>query len=1165
MKKKFLLILALMFVMVLSVIGIAACTEESQEIHTVTFNLSYDGATPFRVSVVDGERVERFTPAREGFVFANWYTEATHETVFVFTTPITADRALFARWTPADTHTCPEPDEIHIVTFNLGFGTPVLVSVADAETAPNFTPAREGFVFVNWYTEAAHETVFIFTTPITANRTLFARWMPVDGHTCPEPDEIFTVTFNFGVENIPPALVSVVDGNMVARPFDPSREGYEFTNWYNGATPFVFTTPITANITLTAGWTATQSFDVEFVLNNGDAPIIEEVRDGLNVAIPQNISRTGHSFVGWFLDAEATVAFNLNTIIVGNITVYAAWSRDTFEITYGENYQDITFGEDFTLSAPARPDAPHWDDFPEMSDWEIAYAEWNTNYGFGIEFFGWFYDGIRLTDENGESLSAWNIDDDVTLVAVWTEDYSTALLSFTRDGENYVVSSGTVANTVTEIIIPRTHNRRHVVAVANNAFQGLEYLENIVLPSTIVTIGSYAFEGTALVTIRLGANIETVGERALANIETLEAVFVDRAVRINDTTSLTTMAGADLFYGSDNLHVIMFRTFPAMNWTRTQANWSAYASRMHFSHFTNFNNNSDNNPANLVPIVPTYHALLFTPIWEGRVMDGEDVIEEGTIVAYSVALREEYRHLRNIIVPRVYNLRPVAHIANEGFRHGSFVEIRRNIGRSITLLQDLMIFDTITHIGNHAFANNNNLETVNLQGNAEHFGTYAFAFNRNLRTVSFSGGDAPTVAARVSVIPQRMFWENRNLENITGGIPASVQEIGVEAFGNNLSLNNPTFAAGLLHIRDGAFDNARRLDITGALPNTLQTIGNNAFRNTVSWGAGLAGNARTVNLPAIQTIGNNAFENSMIQTINITSSALTAIGNNAFQGMRRLNSITIPSTLTTLGNGAFIDTTSLSTITLPTALTAIPNQLFQRSGIASLTIPNNVTSIGNFAFNAMPNIASIVIPNSVLTIGTNAFQAIPNLTSIAIPSSVTSIGNDAFRDLPNLRTVDFSNATSLISIGNGAFHTTPLWRENVVLPSSLGGTTVAQANAAIGSAAFQASGIFSIVIPGGVGVIQANTFNGTPNLQWVQLLRWNPNDALPHQDRVTRLAALTAFTGNTTARVYVPAGSLAVYRTAGLAGGNTVSVWNNFADARMGDTIPTPPVIPPLP
>ena len=71
-----------------------------------------------------------------------------------------------------------------------------------------------------------------------------------------EDDTYFTVSFDTqGGNEIAP--VAVLYGETVAKPTDPTRESYEFTGWYEdkeAVTPFDFTTKITADWTLYAGW-----------------------------------------------------------------------------------------------------------------------------------------------------------------------------------------------------------------------------------------------------------------------------------------------------------------------------------------------------------------------------------------------------------------------------------------------------------------------------------------------------------------------------------------------------------------------------------------------------------------------------------------------------------------------------------------------------------------------------------------------------------------------------------------------------------------------------------------------------------------------------------------------------------------------------------------------
>lgn len=69
--------------------------------YNVSFNLNYTESTaaPENQSVLVGNTVsEPQPPTRTGYVFAGWYTEAACENSFDFTTPITTEQFLFAKW-----------------------------------------------------------------------------------------------------------------------------------------------------------------------------------------------------------------------------------------------------------------------------------------------------------------------------------------------------------------------------------------------------------------------------------------------------------------------------------------------------------------------------------------------------------------------------------------------------------------------------------------------------------------------------------------------------------------------------------------------------------------------------------------------------------------------------------------------------------------------------------------------------------------------------------------------------------------------------------------------------------------------------------------------------------------------------------------------------------
>ncbi|MBE6469381.1 MAG: hypothetical protein E7001_05410 [Coriobacteriaceae bacterium] len=71
----------------------------------------------------------------------------------------------------------------------------------------------------------------------------------------PEPQPVkYTVTFDYGYEGAEAATVEVLEGQKVAKPADPVRDGYTFKGWMLNGKAYDFDAEVTGDITLTAAW-----------------------------------------------------------------------------------------------------------------------------------------------------------------------------------------------------------------------------------------------------------------------------------------------------------------------------------------------------------------------------------------------------------------------------------------------------------------------------------------------------------------------------------------------------------------------------------------------------------------------------------------------------------------------------------------------------------------------------------------------------------------------------------------------------------------------------------------------------------------------------------------------------------------------------------------------
>lgn len=315
--------------------------------------------------------------------------------------------------------------------------------------------------------------------------------------------------------------------------------------------------------------------------------------------------------------------------------------------------------------------------------------------------------------------------------------------------------------------------------------------------------------------------------------------------------------------------------------------------------------------------------------------------------------------------------------------------------------------NAVTSIGAYAFYNTQFTGTLTIPSSVTYIGVGAFhgtgftTLNYNIINYDEeipSGYDSPfygmnslmtlNIGNNVEVIPNSIF----SISSLTGElvIPNSVTYIGDYAFGE------AGFTGDLV------------------IPNSVQTIADGAF-----FGCGFNGNL---------TIGNS----------------VTTIGDYAFNGVGFTGNLVIPNSVTYIGNGAFIDTNFDGTLTIGNSVTSIGEYAFRGVGFTgnlvipnsvitigdeafyncesftgNLTIGNAVTSIGNSAFSYCYGfIGNLIIGNSVETIGYSAFNGCGGFNGeLTLPETITYIGDAAFRSCDEITKVNY-NATNCTYMGN---------------------------------------------------------------------------------------------------------------------------------------------------
>jgi uncharacterized repeat protein (TIGR02543 family) len=140
------------------------------------------------------------------------------------------------------------------------------------------------------------------------------------------------VTFDSQDGSAVASLTTVIDGDTITRPTDPTKDGYTFAGWYKEATyenlwDFA-TDTVTENITLYARWTL-NTYTVTFDSQDGSAVApITNVPHGTTITAPTEPTKDDYEFDGWYTCGDFITAWNFaSDTVTGSITLYAKWTE----------------------------------------------------------------------------------------------------------------------------------------------------------------------------------------------------------------------------------------------------------------------------------------------------------------------------------------------------------------------------------------------------------------------------------------------------------------------------------------------------------------------------------------------------------------------------------------------------------------------------------------------------------------------------------------------------------------------------------------------------------------------------------------------------------------------------------------------------------------------
>jgi len=767
-------------------------------------------------------------------------------------------------------------------------------------------------------------------------------------------------------------------------------------------------------------------------------------------------NRTGYDFGGWYYDADLTKPVDKDVAPEEDCIFYAKWMQIQIAVTFvgegSKKYIYVPYGENLTEDKmPAVPEKEGFSGKWEVKElinvtekltvhavyeprlYSVTYFADGEEYAFykgssgdaitypenpekdGYYFYGWYYDS-DFNDYCGEKIENIGVTD-ITLYARMIdmsdmERYFTYVIS---DGQAVVTGLTSLGKNQRLLVIPDTLGGAPVVSVTsgseNNPVIASSRELTVAIPSSVKSIGDYAFYGADLTAVRLSEGLERIGNYAFAGCKNLVSVRIPSTVK---------SVGEGAFYGDSSLSSFVF-----------EKNSAAESIGAEVFHGTAVNTFAL--PDNDIYTVD-YRTFIGSSVRNFRGNGGKYLVEDGavyletadegkyTLSLFPIARGEKFEinlsvvniadgafygnaELSGVIIPS-----SVVSIGNEAFAYcGNLAEVQLSEG--------------LISIGEKAFFESG-IKAVEIPATVETIGLYAFSRSKSETVAFLSSGDNVLDGG---IISDGIFAECENLKQVT--LPTRAVKIGNRAFYNCYALNTVTFPSGsaLKEIGDYAFyrcDGLKRVSV----PTGVTKIGSYAFYGKEG------GSEIEPTIPrGITYLGDYAFANSHVVSYNSNSNAaIEYFGEGVFQNCKYLTSVQFSryagfneispyafggctslggnglifySNITKLGEYAFYNCSLLSSVT------------FSESGI---------TEIGKSCFEGCSSLKygggeQSILPAKLTVLGERAFYGCSNLEVISVPQLLTAIPKEAFAHCTALTEINYIEGCLVDTLGENCF------------------------------------------------------------------------------------------------------------------------------------------------
>ena len=567
--------------------------------------------------------------------------------------------------------------------------------------------------------------------------------------------------------------------------------------------------------------------------------------------------------------------------------------------------------------------------------------------------------GVLLSSHNETNINLSQSSGDSSTTYTYTDQYGDWTWYINTDNTTATIKefTGTTAN----ITIPTTIEKDGTTYTVTQLYSGtssdngvfhnvISTLKSAIIPSTITTIGRYAFYNCSMMnSVTIGSGVTTI------NGSTFYGCY--KLLEIINKSSLIVKVGSDRVQGNS-----------VNDWLGTYAKIViTNESQTKYQVIDNVKYYIDNSKDEYIAV---------------------DVENDPTSITINNSCTSIYKYaftgctsLTSVVIGdnvenvSDYSFKQCTNLTSVMFG-GSVTNIGHFAFHECSKLTGVTLPSTLTTIGQDAFCNCVGLLSITIPDSVTKINAYAFDGCTGLTNITIGSG--------VTNIGDLAFWNCNGLTRVdyTGTIG---QWCNISFFA---SISNPLTYAHNFYIGD-------QLITDLVIPNTVTEIKQYAFNNCTCLTSLEMSNGVT-------SIGGSVFAGCTGLTSVEMSNSVTSIGGSAFAGCTGLTRVDYTGTIGQWCNINFSDGNS-------NPLTCAHNLYIDDKLVTEIFIPNTVTEIKSYAFYNCTSLKRLAMADTITSIGQSAFSNCTGLVNAVIGSGVTRIFTNSFKNCSNLIRVFFTH------------------------------------------------------------------------------------------------------------------------------------------------------------